>query len=419
MTKVAVIGLGYIGLPTSIILAKNGFDVLGVDISSEVIETLKLGKAHIVEPGLEKSLSQVISSGSLQVNTAISPADIFIIAVPTPLKADNSPDLSYIESACEQIIPHLSSGNLVILESTSPIGTTEKISKLIAKSRKDLVLPHSNKEEATINVAYCPERVLPGNILNELVQNDRIIGGISELCSKRATIMYEKFIEGQCLSTDAASAEMVKLSENAFRDVNIAFANELSMIAGSQNVDVWELIRLANRHPRVNILNPGPGVGGHCIAVDPWFLVDSDKKNSNLLRTARAVNDYKPQFILNQVKNALANIAEPIVACLGLAFKANIDDLRESPSLDICRTLASDKSLKINIVEPNIDNIPDIFSENKNVALTDIKTALEHANLILLLVDHDQFHSIPQKHNLDGKVIIDTRGIWNNHRHPN
>jgi len=413
LTKIAVIGLGYIGLPTATILAEKGFDVLGVDISPDVITTLKRGESHIVEPDLEESLSSVIQSGKLKVSSQISSADVFIITVATPFLDDYIPDLSYVESATKEISKHLAPGNLVIVESTCPVGSTEKVSEWIAKERSDLMLPSRVGESASVNVAYCPERVLPGRIMHELVANDRIIGGVSSKCTKQAVALYEEFVQGKCLATNAATAEMAKLSENAFRDVNIAFANELSMIASNQNVDIWELIELANRHPRVNILKPGPGVGGHCIAVDPWFLVNADKENTKLIQAARHVNDYKPEFILNQVDKLIATIKEPTIACLGLAFKANIDDLRESPSLDICRKLAANTSLKLNIVEPYINSMPAALSDNKNVALTDVKTALEHANLILLLVDHDQFHSIPQKHNIDGKIVVDTRGIWN------
>lgn len=412
MTRVVIIGLGYIGLPTATVMALRGFDVLGVDVAQHVVDTLKQGKIHIVEPDLDISVAAAIQSGALQVSTKPTPADVFIIAVPTPFKDGHKPDLAYVESASYAIAPHLAPGNLVILESTSPVGTTQKVSEWLASNRPDLKLPHDHPRDADINVAHCPERVLPGRIMTELVDNDRVIGGISDTCTAKAIALYQQFVRGQCLPTNAATAEMAKLTENAFRDVNIAFANELSMIAEGQGVNVWELVRLANHHPRVNILSPGPGVGGHCIAVDPWFLVDSDKKHARLIRTAREVNDSKPEFIVEKVKEAIKNIAKPHIACLGLAFKANVDDLRESPAVQICQLLAEDPSIAISAVEPHIKSSPESFSSYSNITLTDITTAVQQADVVLLLVDHRHFAAVPTEYNVATKVLIDTRGLW-------
>jgi len=414
LTKIAVIGMGYIGLPTATVLALRGFDVLGVDVSQQVVDTLKQGKIHIVEPDLDVSVAAAIKSGALQVAIEASPADVFIIAVPTPFKNGNTPDLTYVESATRAIAPHLAPGNLVILESTSPVGTTQKVSEWLAEERSDLNLPHQKTETPDINVAHCPERVLPGRIMTELIENDRIIGGITEACTEKTIELYQQFVRGECLPTNAATAEMAKLTENAFRDVNIAFANELSMLAEGQGVNVWELVRLANHHPRVNILNPGPGVGGHCIAVDPWFLVNADPQRARLIRTAREVNDSKPEFIIQKVKDAIKDIENPHIACLGLAFKANVDDLRESPAVQICQLLAEDSSVSISAVEPHIKALPESFSSYSNITLVDTKTAVWKADVILLLVDHRHFTAVPTKYDVQEKVLIDTRGLWEN-----
>ncbi|TDG12875.1 UDP-N-acetyl-D-mannosamine dehydrogenase [Seongchinamella unica] len=412
MTKIAVIGLGYIGLPTATVLALRGFDVLGVDISQKVVDTLKEGKIHIVEPDLDVSVAAATKSGALQVSTQAGPADVFIIAVPTPFKNGKTPNLDYVEAAARDIAVHLQPGNLVILESTSPVGTTLKVSEWIAEKRSDLELPHQNPTQPDINVSHCPERVLPGRIMTELVENDRIIGGISPTCTEKTIDLYQQFVRGQCLPTDAATAEMAKLTENAFRDVNIAFANELSLLADKQGVNVWELIKLANHHPRVNILSPGPGVGGHCIAVDPWFLVDADPEQANLIRTAREVNDLKPAFIIEKVKQAIAGKDKPTIACLGLAFKANVDDLRESPALDICQVIAQIEGVNIAAVEPHIKELPESLSQYANVRLEVPEAAIRAADILVLLVDHRQFRDIPSLFDLSSIEIIDTRGQW-------
>jgi UDP-N-acetyl-D-mannosaminuronic acid dehydrogenase len=414
LTKIAVIGLGYIGLPTATVLALRGFDVLGVDISQKVVDTLKEGKIHIVEPDLDVSVAAATKSGALQVSTQAGPADVFIIAVPTPFKNGKTPNLDYVEAATRDIAVHLQPGNLVILESTSPVGTTLKVSEWIAEERSDLELPHQNPTQPDINVSHCPERVLPGRIMTELVENDRIIGGISPTCTEKTVDLYQQFVRGQCLPTDAATAEMAKLTENAFRDVNIAFANELSLLADKQGVNVWELIKLANHHPRVNILSPGPGVGGHCIAVDPWFLVDADPEQANLIRTAREVNDLKPAFIIEKVKQAIAGKDKPTIACLGLAFKANVDDLRESPALDICQAIAQIEGVNIAAVEPHIKELPESLSQCSNVRLEVPEAAIRAADILVLLVDHRQFRDIPSLFDLSNIDIIDTRGQWDN-----
>jgi UDP-N-acetyl-D-mannosaminuronic acid dehydrogenase len=411
VSKIVVVGLGYIGLPTAAILAVRGHEVLGVDISQKVVDTLQGGGIHIVEPDLDVMVSAAIKSEALTVSTKAAPADVFILAVPTPFVGDHKPDLSYVKSATESIAPHLKSGDLVILESTSPVGATEKMSVWLSELRPDLTFPHKVGDSADVNVAHCPERVLPGKVLTELVENDRVVGGISNACTKAAIDLYQTFVNGDCLATNAATAEMAKLTENAFRDVNIAFANELSILAEEQGVDVWELIQLANRHPRVDILQPGPGVGGHCIAVDPWFLVDASPENARLIRQARLVNDAKPQYVIDKVKSALFGIKNPVVACLGLAFKANIDDLRESPAVSICEKLAAN-SLTLKVVEPHISELPETLSGFDNVELASAKEAISAAHVVLLLVDHRVFAKLPDSISMKGKTIIDTRGQW-------
>ena len=412
MSKVAVIGLGYIGLPTAAILAVRGHEVLGVDVSENVVKTLNDGRIHIVEPDLDVMVQAAIKSESLKVSTQLAPADVFMVAVPTPFVENHKPDLSYVHSATEAIAPHLKPGNLVILESTSPVGTTKKMSQWLSELRPDLTFPHICGDAADIKMAHCPERVLPGKVLIELVENDRVVGGISPACTEAAINLYGTFVLGECLATTAATAEMAKLTENAFRDVNIAFANELSILAEEQGVDVWELIRMANRHPRVDILQPGPGVGGHCIAVDPWFLVDASPENARLIRQARLVNDAKPEYIINKVKSALAGIENPVVACLGLAFKPNIDDLRESPAVSICEKLASDGLISIKAVEPHIETLPGSMSRFDNIDLVEAEDAIAVADVVLLLVDHTVFSDIPASVSLSGKTVIDTRGQW-------
>lgn len=412
--KVSVIGLGYIGLPTAAIIASRGMTVIGVEVNQNAVDLINAGKIHIVEPDLDIVVRSVVSTGNLRAVTIAEPANVFMIAVPTPFihRDDDShqPDLSYIESAANTIAPVLEKGNLVILESTSPVGTTEKLATWLAKARPDLSFPQDKGNAADINIAHCPERVLPGYVLQELVSNDRVIGGMSKTCSEKAVALYRTFVRGECIITNARTAEMSKLTENSFRDVNIAFANELSIICDKLKINVWELIKLANRHPRVNILNPGPGVGGHCIAVDPWFIVDSCPEEANLIKQARLTNDYKPHYVIEQITHAADEFKRPVIACLGLAFKADIDDLRESPALQIVGQLADKKVGQIIAVEPNIKSLPEHLLK-ENVQLASLEHALEVANIIVILVDHQEF-KLTDKTLLATKVVIDTRGIF-------
>ena len=404
MKSVSVIGLGYIGLPTATLIANNGFKVYGMDPVDKVVNIINQGKIHIVEPGLEDYVKKAVANGTLIADTKPHKADVFILAVPTPFKGDKEPDLSYVESAAREIAPFLQDGNLVILESTSPVGTTEKVRRWIMDENKSI-------QYKALYFAHCPERVLPGRIVQELSTNDRIIGGIDEASTEKTVDFYKHFVKGALLKTDARTAELSKLTENSFRDVNIAFANELSIICEKLGINVWELIRLANRHPRVNILQPGPGVGGHCIAVDPWFIVDSAPAEARLIRTARQVNDNKPHYVMSKVHEAIKGIVSPKIACLGLAFKPDIDDLRESPSLQITYDLAAAGKAQIFAVEPNIQTLPLKLQNMKNVSLMEYHEAINKADIVLLLVDHKEFKNL-DKEMLKGKIIIDTRGIW-------
>ncbi|QPJ65321.1 MAG: UDP-N-acetyl-D-mannosamine dehydrogenase [Candidatus Nitrohelix vancouverensis] len=409
--KISIIGMGYIGLPTAAILANQGIEVVGVDKNPKVVKTINQGQIHIVEPDLDTLVRKMVKAGKLRAAEQVEASQAFIIAVPTPLKSDNTPDMTFVESAARAIAPVLQKNNLVILESTSPVGGTESVANWLAEERPDLTFPHQAGDLADIHIAHCPERVLPGHILRELVGNARIVGGMTAKCSVRATALYKTFVKGECYTTDARTAEMAKLTENAFRDVNIAFANEISLICDQLDINVWNLIDLANHHPRVNILRPGPGVGGHCIAVDPWFLVHSSPEHSKLIHTARTVNDSKPQYIINKVKRIADSLKAPVIACMGLAFKADIDDLRESPSVKIVKQLAEADIGDILAVEPHIDALPEDFQNLKNVSLTGFEKALEQANIILLLVDHQVFSNVDPVA-LKEKIIIDTKGLW-------
>jgi UDP-N-acetyl-D-mannosaminuronic acid dehydrogenase len=412
-SKVLVVGLGYIGLPTAAVLARAGHDVVGFDVNPRIIEFLNRGEIHIVEKDLDGLVHEVVASGRLRATLAAEEADVIVVAVPTPFKDGHQPDLSYIEQAARSIAPILRPGNLVILESTSPVGTTERMVEWMSAIRPDLVFPGGVTEGQIVNVAYCPERVLPGRIIAELVQNDRVIGGMTAECSARSQEFYKTFVQGECVATDSRTAEMTKLTENAFRDVNIAFANELSLICDRMSVNVWELIRLANRHPRVNILNPGPGVGGHCIAVDPWFIVNAAPDEAQLIRAAREVNDGKPLWVVDKILAALGDFeagASPItVACLGLTFKANVDDVRESPAVEVVQILSGKTDAHILVVDPFVESLPTSLVDK--VELTAIEDALGRAAVVVLLVDHHQFRSV-ERSVLDGKSIIDTRGFW-------
>lgn len=409
--KICVIGLGYIGLPTASLLGTKGYTVHGVDVSPKVVETINQGRIHIVEPDLDILVKSAVQSGNLTAALEPIEADIFIIAVPTPFTDGKKPDLTYVEKATRSICSYVKPGNLVILESTSPVGTTDEVVARILTEQGHAV-------GTDVFVAHCPERVLPGRILVELVENDRVVGGINDASTQVAVDFYRDFVRGEVLPTTAKTAEMVKLTENSFRDVNIAFANELSMICDKLDINVWELIKLANRHPRVNILQPGPGVGGHCIAVDPWFIVASAPDEAKLISTARHVNDHKPEWVIAKVKAAIfdylqANPAKTVkdvtVACFGLAFKADIDDLRESPAVEIAKHIHAFHPGEVLLVEPNIDRLPAIFSHKFKLVAT--HDAVDDAKVIVLLVDHREFKDIDLT-KIKNKVVIDTRGIW-------
>ena len=412
--KVAVIGLGYIGLPTAALIARSGAKVLGIDVSAHVVETVNSGKVHIEEVDLDGLVQGVVSRGLLRASLTVEAADIFVIAVPTPVSEDHAPDISYVLNAARTIAPVLAPGNVVILESTSPVGTTEAMRDLLAELRPDLKMPAAGNGSgaggADIAIAYCPERVLPGRILVELIDNDRCIGGITPRCARKALSFYRGFVRGACITTSARAAEMVKLVENSFRDVNIAFANELSVIAERAGIDVWEVISLANRHPRVNILQPGPGVGGHCIAVDPWFIVHADPENARIIRTAREVNDGKTDYVVAKASDLIDAFPGEEVACLGLAFKPNIDDFRESPAVKVAARLARRYGQRVKLVEPYARELPMDFA-GTGAELIDIDSAIERCGVFVVLVDHDVFKSVPLDERAD-KAVYDTRGIW-------
>lgn len=409
--KVSVVGLGYIGLPTAAVIASRGIDVIGLDVKPEVVDTINNGGIHIIEPGLDVVVQGVVSTGKLKASLKAEPADVFLIAVPTPFSEGYVPQLSYIRSAIENIAPVIKKGDLIILESTSPVGTTEKIISWMKELREDLDMPSENSLKSDVNIAYCPERVLPGHVLRELIENDRVIGGVSQLCAERAINFYKTFVEGECIATNSRTAEMVKLTENSFRDVNIAFANELSMICDDLDINPWELISLANRHPRVSILQPGPGVGGHCISVDPWFIVHKSPERAQLIKKAREVNDYKPHFVLEKVRKAIAQEEAPVVACFGLTFKPDIDDLRESPALQIATSIISEANCPVMLVEPNIKKLPQHLDNFEGVRLVTKEEAVEKANIVVLLVDHKEFKEISENV-FDDKQLIDTKGVW-------
>jgi UDP-N-acetyl-D-mannosaminuronic acid dehydrogenase len=410
--RVAVIGLGYIGLPTAAALATRGIEVVGVDVNPDTVKALTRGEAPFVEPDLAVAVSGAVAMGRLTATLETPEADAYIIAVPTPFLDDHTADLSYVQSAINGLAPKLRGGEVVILESTSPPGTTRLVSEWIADQRHDLTLPHATDGTPDVFVAHCPERVLPGRIMIEMVTNDRVVGGITPRCAEQAAAVYRVFTQGQILKSDAASAEMAKLVENAYRDVNIGFANELSLICEKLRLDVWEIIRLANHHPRVNILTPGPGVGGHCIAVDPWFIVASAPELARVIRAAREVNDSKPAHVARTVVEKAARFNAPTIACLGLAYKPNVDDLRESPAVEIVAQIAEAlPSVDVLVAEPFVGALPAALGALPNVRLTRTDEALDAADIVTLLVDHDQFKAL-NRSLLAGKVIYDTRGAW-------
>lgn len=413
MKNICVFGLGYIGLPTAAMFAHHGADVIGVDVNQHAVDTINQGKIHIVEPGLEAIVKQAVDKGNLKASLTPVHSDAYLIAVPTPFKGDDhEPDLSYIHAVSKALAPLLQKGDVVILESTSPVGATEKMVAWLAEERADLTFPkyHEPNNEADIFVAYCPERVLPGKVVEELISNDRIIGGMTKESTKKAQEVYRIFVEGDLLATNSRTAEMAKLTENASRDVSIAFANELSIISDKLDINVWELIELANHHPRVNILQPGAGVGGHCIAVDPWFIVNQNPDEAKIIRAAREINDSKPDWVVNKVNTEIdklktEGIKKPIVALLGLAFKPDIDDLRESPAVHIAREMLDTNSAEILLVEPNINELPKSLTTGQ---LINLEQALEQADIIAVLVGHSQFKVISIS---DDTPVIDAVGI--------
>jgi UDP-N-acetyl-D-mannosaminuronic acid dehydrogenase len=413
--RISVVGLGYIGLPTAAMFASRKIHVVGVDINEPAVAMINQGRVHIVEPDLDIAVHAAVQQGYLRATTAVEPAQAFLIAVPTPFRGEGrDPDLSCVEAACKAIAPVLAHGNLVVLESTSPVGTTEQMAEWLAVARPDLTFPQTHGEQSDVRIAHCPERVLPGKVMQELIHNDRVIGGLSPRCSEMAVSLYRQFVEGNCFVTHARTAEMAKLTENSFRDVNIAFANELSMICDDLDIDVWELIGLANRHPRVNILQPGPGVGGHCIAVDPWFIVSRSPANARIIRTAREVNDSKPHWIIGKVWRAVANylVAHPgasaadvTIACYGLTFKPDIDDLRESPALEIAAELARSHPGPLLAVDPNIEALPAALANARLAAEAD---ARREAQVHVMLVDHREFREATPP----AGELVDARGVW-------
>jgi UDP-N-acetyl-D-mannosaminuronic acid dehydrogenase len=408
--SIAVVGLGYVGMPTAAILAAHSLKVLGVDVNQRTVDAVNRGHVPFAEPDLATYVAGAVKQGFLRATTAPEPADAFIIAVPTPLQADHRPDLSYVRSAVDALAPVLRGGELVVLESTSPPGTTRRAAEWILAARPDLSLDGSDGRPI-VHVAYCPERVLPGSVMIELVTNDRIVGGLTPEAAQRAKDLYSVFCQGQVVLTDAVTAEMVKLAENSFRDVNIAYANELAAIADQVGVDAWELIRLANHHPRVDILQPGPGVGGHCVAVDPWFLVDAVDGAAPMLRAARDVNDSRPDAVVERVLEAVDGVAAPKIAALGLTFKANVDDLRGSPAVEIVRKVALRvPEAVVRVSEPFVDALPPELEHLPNLSLTTPSRALKNSDLAVLLVDHKRFRRcepLLAAH----PCLIDTRGF--------
>lgn len=407
----SVIGLGYIGLPTAAMFASVGVEVVGVDTSVRVVDAVNSGRAHIEEGNLDELVERCVKAGKLRATTQPEPADVFIIAVPTPVGEGDvpTPDLSYVRAAAASIAPHLKRGDLIILESTSPVGTTGMMANVLREARPDLSFPDTAGEDADICLAYCPERIIPGQMLKELVENDRVVGGMTQRCAERAAAVYKSFVRGVChISTDRV-AEMVKLTENAFRDVNIAFANELSMVCRDLDIDVWKVIEFANRHPRVSILNPGAGVGGHCIAVDPWFVVASAPERARLIHLARNVNDAKPKFVIEEVEQAMAAHPERRVACMGLTYKADVDDFRESPALDIATHLSQKHGDKVVCVDPFADALPAEQASKRGLRFVALDEAMQDCGILVMLVPHQAFRAHPQP---ESALVVDPVGFW-------
>ena len=408
---VCVVGLGYIGLPTAATLASRGIDVIGVDINPRVVEAVNAAQTYFSEPDLDMLLRAATTLRKLRATAQPEPADAFVIAVPTPFREDRSPNLDYIDLAADAIAPVLVSGNVVILESTSPVGTTGRLADRLARLRPDLRFPPTrHTEPLDVYVAHCPERVLPGRMVRELIENDRIVGGMTEACAEHAEAVYRVFLQAKVFRTDAATAELVKLVENASRDVNIAFANELSLICDQLGLNVWHVIELANRHPRVAILQPGPGVGGHCIAVDPWFIISSAPERTRLIRTAREVNDAKPKFVVSQIRERAERFKRPVVACLGLTYKPDVDDTRESPAIAIAAQLAHAGQDRILVADPNLTGLPEELAPLPNVSFCETLEAVRQADIVALLVAHSLFRKIPREE-LMRRVVIDATGL--------
>lgn len=408
---VSIIGLGYIGLPTAATIASRGIQVLGVDTSLKAVTAINAARAHFSEPDLDGLVHSTVRSGRLKAFTEPQPADAFIVAVPTPIQPDKQPDISYVEQATRSICKVLKAGDLVILESTSPVGTTQKMADVIAQERPDLVSSNGLAGGLQISMAYCPERILPGRMVYELVQNDRIVGGITPECARRAKELYSTFVRGQIFETSAAAAELVKLIENAYRDVNIAFANEVANVCDHLGLDAWQTIALANRHPRVKILNPGPGVGGHCIAVDPWFLITQYPELTQVMRAARNVNDGRPHSVVERIEATLKKAGSKKVCCLGLSYKADVDDLRESPAVEIVEMLGH-KGYEVTVVEPHVTELPKALDGHPNIRLHQLEDAIAESDVVALLVAHMPFRSV-ERSSLQGKHLVDCVGSWN------
>jgi UDP-N-acetyl-D-mannosaminuronic acid dehydrogenase len=405
------VGLGYIGLPTAATLASRGVEVIGVDINPQVVEAVNAGQSYFSEPDLDMLLRAATTLRKLRATSQPEPADAFVIAVPTPFHEDRSPNLDYIDLAADAIAPVLASGNVVILESTSPVGTTARLAARLARLRPDLRLPPArHPEPLDVHVAHCPERVLPGRMVRELIENDRIVGGITESCAEHAEVVYQIFLQGKLFRTDAPTAELVKLVENAYRDVNIAYANELSLICDQLGLNVWQVIELANRHPRVSILQPGPGVGGHCIAVDPWFIISSAPERTRLIRTAREVNDTKPKFVVAQIRERAERFKRPVVSCLGLTYKPDVDDMRESPAIAIAAQLASTGQERTLVADPNLTALPKELAPLSNISFCETMEAVRQADIVAILVAHSPFRKIPREE-LMRRVVIDATGL--------
>ena len=408
--QLCVIGLGYVGLPTAAVFATNGVEVVGVDIDSERVTLINSGVTPIAEPHLDALVQGAVARGTLRAQDHLTAADAFIIAVPTPLEGGNSPDLRHLRDVAASLALVLEPGNLVVLESTSPVGTTETLCEWLAEARPDLTFPNATGEHSDIRIAYSPERVLPGRIIVELLNNDRVVGGVTPACAAAAAL-YRTFLRGKCTITTVRSAELAKLTENAYRDVNIAFANEIALVCETLGVNPWELIDLANHHPRVNVLRPGPGVGGHCIAVDPWFIVHTLPNLTPLIRAARQVNDDKPRKVVDRVLAVCGGTETPTIACLGLSYKADVSDLRESPSIFVVRGLQESISGRLLVVDPHVDSLPQELVDGGRTELVELEEALRVADVVVLLTDHRQFREIDPQQLVD-KLAIDTRGVW-------